>query len=167
MVPAGILLVRKTPMAKLKPAFKYTKFLQPIVSIVLLTALLYLVRVNWHIVKAGVSVLQQAHIAWFGLAMLLTVGTFCIAAAVYGVVALHRLRYWQTLVVEVASAFVNRLLPSGLGSLGLHGDYLYRRGHTTAEATAVVSINNLIGMVAHALLLGIAIILYPSAFNTF
>jgi len=41
-----------------------------------------------------------------------------------------------------------RLLPSGIGSLGLNGVYLYKRKHTVAEATVVVSTNNLLGIVS-------------------
>jgi undecaprenyl-diphosphatase len=83
--------------------------------------------------------------------------TFCIAAGIYCVLALHRLRYWQTVLVEVATAFVNRLLPSGIGGLGIHGVYLFKQKHTGAEATVVVSVNNLLGMGAHLLLLAGAV----------
>jgi len=93
--------------------------------------------------------------------------TFLIAAAIYCVLALHRLRYLPTTLVEAASAFVNRLLPSGLGGLGLHGLYLYKRKHTVAEATVVVSVNNLVGMAAHLALLAATLVLYPAAIHSF
>jgi undecaprenyl-diphosphatase len=93
--------------------------------------------------------------------------TFLIAAGIYSALALHRLRYRQTVLVEIATACVNRLLPSGLGGLGLHGVYLYKRGHSTAEATVVVSVNNLLGMAAHLVLLLLVLLLRPSVFRGF
>jgi uncharacterized membrane protein YbhN (UPF0104 family) len=100
-------------------------------------------------------------VGWLGVSMLLMALTFCIAAGIYGVLALHTLQYRKTIVVEVATAFVNRLLPSGLGSLGLHGIYLYKQKHTAAEATVVVSVNNATGMAAHLLLLALVMLLRP------
>ena len=93
--------------------------------------------------------------------------TFILAAAIYGTLALHSLRLKDTVLIEVAAACVNRLLPSGLGGLGLHGLYLYRRRHTPAEATAVVSVNNLLGMFAHLLLLALALGFRPELLKAF
>ena len=103
---------------------------------------------------------------WLTVAFLLMTLTFCIAAAIYGVLSLHRLRYMQTLLVELAGAFVNRLLPAGLGGLGLNGVYLYRQGHSPEEATAVVSANNALGIVANVLLLVVMFVVRPSVVRT-
>lgn len=92
--------------------------------------------------------------------------TFCIAAATYGVLAMHRLLFTETLLVELATALANRVLPAGLGGLGLNGVYLYRRKHSAAEATAVVSVNNLIGMCAHLLLLFSVLAFQPTVVRT-
>jgi len=94
-------------------------------------------------------------------------GTFCLAAGVYGLLALKPLRYRQTIVVEVAAAFANRLLPAGLGGLGLHGVYLYRKKHTPAQATAVVSVNNLLGITAHLVLLAFVVLARPGVLQMF
>jgi len=108
---------------------------------------------HWQTVSNSLNAARSAQLTWFLASIVLMAVTFCIAAAIYGVLALHTLCYTSTLLVEVAAAFVGRLLPAGLGGLGLNGVYLYRRGHTAAEATAVVSVNNLLGMGAHLLLL--------------
>lgn len=122
---------------------------------------------HWHIVFASLRIARGAELVWLVGALIAMALTFCIAAALYGVLALHRLRYPQTVLVELATAFVNRLLPAGLGGLGLNGVYLYKHTHTIAEATAVVSINNLIGMIAHLGLFFGALLLYPSVFKQF
>lgn len=116
-------------------------------------AALYMLVAHWHTVSASLHVARTAHVAWLAAALSCMVATTLIAAAIYGTLAVQRLHYFQTVLVEVAAGFVNRILPSGLGSLGLHGVYLYTRRHTVSEATAVVSVNNLVGIVAHLSLL--------------
>lgn len=118
---------------------------------------------NWPTVRAGLAVAYRADLLWFGLVLACGASTYILAAAAYNRLTLHPLRYRQTLLVEVASAFVNRLLPAGIGGLGLHGDYLYKRKHTVAQATAVVSVNNLLGILGHMLLLGAILLLVPEA----
>jgi len=137
------------------------------VSIAVLLAGLYALTRNWQTVRQSLEAAEDARWAWLIVAVVLMMLTFIIAAAIYGVLAQHRLRYRSTLLVEVAAAFVNRLLPSGIGGLGLHGLYLYHQKHTGAEATVVVSVNNLIGMVAHLLLLTIVLIGDPSLLHKF
>jgi uncharacterized membrane protein YbhN (UPF0104 family) len=121
-------------------------------SAAVLAAAALVLALHWDTVKDSVHVARGASTAWLGLSLVLMAATFVVASGPYSVLALHHLRFRQTVLVQTATAFVNRLLPSGLGGLGLNGVYLYKRGHTTAEATVVVSVNNLLGIVAHGLL---------------
>ncbi|MFA5004029.1 MAG: lysylphosphatidylglycerol synthase transmembrane domain-containing protein [Candidatus Saccharimonadales bacterium] len=106
--------------------------------------------------RASVEVLSRANVADVMAAILLHIGAFLIAAAVYGLLALKPLHYWRTFLVEIASSFANRLLPAGIGGLGVHGLYLTHNKHSVAQATAVVSTNNMIGIVGHnVMLLGV------------
>jgi uncharacterized membrane protein YbhN (UPF0104 family) len=130
-------------------------------SVALMLAAVGVLGTHWNTVRAGLDATRSARGDLLVYAIILMCVTFMIAAAIYGVLALHRLVYRQTLLIEVASGFVNRLLPSGIGGLGLHGLYLYRKHHSGAEATVVVSANNLIGMAAHLLLLALVILLRP------
>jgi len=133
-----------------------------VLSVVLLAAAVYVLAQNWHTVQDSLQVAREASIPWLAVSLVLMACTFGIAAGVYGALALHPLRYRQTVLVEVATAFVNKLLPAGIGGLGLHGVYLYKRGHTVAEATVVVSMNNLLGMAAHLLILTGVIVAHPA-----
>jgi undecaprenyl-diphosphatase len=72
--------------------------------------------------------------------------------------AFQRLKLRELLAVELAASCINRLVPSGLGGLGFHGLYLHKRRHTVAQATAVVSINNLLGVSVHLLLLALVLL---------
>lgn len=131
------------------------------IGVVLVVLAVYALATHWHTVSAGLHVARGAQPSWVALSLILMAITFLIAAAIYGTLAFHRLRYFQTVLVEVSTAFVNRLLPSGIGGLGLHGVYLYKRKHTSAEATVVVSVNNLLGMVAHIVLLACVVAVRP------
>lgn len=139
--------------------------LRALVSMVLIGAAVYLLVAHWTSLRASLRIAHSAHLGWLMIALGLVILTFLIAAAIYVVLALKPLRYRQTLTVELAAAFANRLLPAGLGSLGLHGVYLYRRQHSAAQATAVVSINNLLGITAHMSLLVVLLIVRPQVFS--
>lgn len=130
-------------------------------TLILVAAGLYVLQRNWATVHASLQVARGASIGWLMLSLFTMAATFCIAAAIYNVLALHRLRYPQTLLVGVAAALANRLLPAGLGGLGLNGVYLYKRHHTAAEATVVVSVNNLLGIAAHLVLLTLLLVFRP------
>jgi uncharacterized membrane protein YbhN (UPF0104 family) len=154
-------------MSQPKQTKKHSSLLRAGLSTLLLAAAAWVLARNWRTVTGAAHVARSASIAWLGLSLLLMAVTFCIAAGIYGVLAVRPLRYRQTLLVEVSAAFVNRLLPSGLGGLGLHGVYLYKRKHTVAEATVVVSVNNLLGMMGHLLLLGCLIAVRPDVLRRF
>lgn len=130
-------------------------------GLVFVVAALYILIAHWHTVDSSLRAARDAQVTWLGIALGSMVMTILVAALIYGTLALQRLRYFQTVLVEIAAGFVNRILPSGLGSLGLHGVYLYKKRHTVAEATAVVSVNNLVGIVAHLTLLLLLIVVRP------
>jgi len=134
---------------------------------VLVAAAIYVLATHWQTVHRSIELARGASIPWLVASLLLTACTFCIAAASYGVLALHPLRYWQTVLVEASTAFVNRLLPSGIGQLRAERVYLYKRKHTVAEATVVVSTNNLLGIVVHLSLLACVVVWYPSVLINF
>ena len=136
-------------------------------TVMLLAAAAYLLVRHWSAVEVSLRIAGGGNLAGLVLALGLMTSTVCAAAAAYGTLALHRLRYWQTLLVELAGAFANRLLPAGLGGLGLNGVYLYRQKHTVAEATAVVSVNNMLGIAAHVLLLAGVLVWRPEAARAF
>lgn len=89
---------------------------------------------------------RPSYVAW-GLGGL--VATFLVAALMYQLLALHALRYRRTLLVQVASGFTNRLLPVGLGGMGLIAQYLRSQRHAMSEAITVVGMDNVIGIIGH------------------
>jgi uncharacterized membrane protein YbhN (UPF0104 family) len=96
-------------------------------------------------------------------ALLIAVGaaalTYFAAAGTYCLLAFKRLDYGSTTLIQLASMFVNRLLPGGIGALGVNYMYLKRSKHSASEAAAVLTLNNALGMIGHSLLLaGVLII---------
>lgn len=154
-------------MPKQKPILKRALLVRIAVSVAVLAAAVYVLATHWNTMLHAVRLARTASIRWLVPSLLLMASTFCVAAGIYGLLALHGLRLFQTVLVEVAAAFVNRLLPAGLGGLGLHGLYLYKRKHTAAEATVVVSVNNLLGIVAHMLLLAAVVVFEPNVLHKF
>jgi glycosyltransferase 2 family protein len=80
-------------------------------------------------------------------------GTYLAAALSYFVLSFRRLMFRQVLLVQLSGAFINRLLPAGIGGIGLNAYYLRRQGHAGAAAAAVVTMNGVVGVVAHLILL--------------
>lgn len=118
-------------------------------------------------VQRTVAALSHANAEWVVTGIALTVCTFLLAAGIYSVLAIKPLHYPQTLVIEFAAAAANRLLPAGLGGLGLNGRYLYKKGHSVAQATAIVSVNNLLGIGLHLCLLALLIGVRPIVLSQF
>ncbi|QQS19514.1 flippase-like domain-containing protein [Candidatus Saccharibacteria bacterium] len=128
-------------------------WVRPGVSLIFTAAIIIFVVQNWQKFVDSVRVMRSVPHSDFSASIPLLTLTFFLAAAAYSFLAFRRLKLRELFVVELAAAAINRLIPSGLGGLGLHGLYLHNRKHSTAQATAVVSINNLLGIFIHLSLL--------------
>lgn len=167
MKPSGILMLKNLYfMSQTKTSQKHLP-LRIVAGLGLFAAAIGILSAHRQTLSASIQIAKTAHAGWLVMAAFLTVCTYFIAAASYKVLALHSLRYAEMLLIESSSAFVNRLLPAGIGGLGLHGRYLYKHKHSVAEATAVVSVNNLLGITTHVLLLASVTILSSRIFRQF
>ena len=90
---------------------------------------------GWLIVAAGISLV--AHIS---------------SGFKYVSLALRPLLLYPTVLVQLAGLLVNRLLPVGIGGMGINYAYLYKAKHSKVEAGVVVTMNNIVGFVGHLLL---------------
>lgn len=104
---------------------------------------------------------KGAQPAYMIAAVVATSMTYMAAAGVYFFLAVKPLHYSRTLRLQLASMFVNRLLPAGIGNLGVNYLYLRKSRHSAAQATSVVVANNSVGFVGHLLLLGILLAALP------
>jgi undecaprenyl-diphosphatase len=111
----------------------------------------------------GIKEIKNADIFWLTAAILSFVLTFVSSALVYLLLAKRRLKLSKTILVQVACPFANRLLPGGLGGVGLNIDYLIKNKHKPEQATSVVAMNSSVAFVSHMLLLCIAVVLSRSS----
>jgi uncharacterized membrane protein YbhN (UPF0104 family) len=109
-------------------------------------------RSSWHL-------LSHPDPLWTAVAIGLTLLTYAAAAVTYGLLAFKPLAYGQTLLVQLAAMFINRLLPAGLGALGANYAYLRQRHHNPAQAAGTVAVNNLLGVIGHGAMVAVALVL--------
>ena len=113
--------------------------------------------------KTSATLARHADRGWLGLAAILVIVTYIFATLSYQLLARHPLKIRRTLLIQISSACANRLLPAGLGGLSLNTAYLYNNKHKIAEASTVAATNNLLGIVGHLLVLGVAFLFVPSS----
>lgn len=91
--------------------------------------------------------------------------TFLLGAAIYVRLAFKNLNYGRTLIVQIGANFINRIVPAGIGGIGVNYRYLRKQGHSPAQAASVVAANNGLGLLGHALLLLVLISAFGADFS--
>lgn len=134
-----------------------------ILYLVLLALLLYIIVPQLDAFKQSIPLLRDASLHWFLLAGLASLGAHVAAGFKYMALALKRVRVFPTVLVQLASLLVNRILPVGIGGIGVNYLYLYKAKHTKLEAGVVVTMNNLVGFVGHMLLVAWLLAVAPDA----
>lgn len=114
----------------------------------------------------SLQALKGANSAHVVLAALVALLSAVCSAAVYKVISVRRLRYGDTLLIQLSGLLINRIIPAGIGGLSLNYLYLRARKHTVAEAGTVVALNNSIGFIGHALLALVLFALNPTSFSS-
>jgi uncharacterized membrane protein YbhN (UPF0104 family) len=123
-----------------------------ILALYVLLPQLSVFRNSWHL-------LGNLKPAWTLMAVGLTLTTYLFAGLTYCLLASFRLRYREVVVVQFAAMLVNRLLPAGVGALGANYAYLRHKRHDSTQAATVVAVNNLLGIVGHALIVMVVLLL--------
>ena len=133
-----------------------------LLALLLLVIALYVVVPQFGSFRASWHLLGHPLAGWTAAAIGLTGLTYFAGSLTYCLLADKPLPYRQTVLVELAAMFVNRLLPAGVGALGVNFTYLRRLKHSNAQATAIVAINNTLGFVGHGLVLLLTLVLVSS-----
>lgn len=131
---------------KTKNSLGYKKYLLYLAVAVILLAVLVPQREQLII---GLKAIPQADAGWLLMAIGFLFMTYLISAMMYKVLARKRLKIFTTLLVQIATSFTNRVVPAGLGGLGLNTDYLIKTGHTPVESATIVGINSLVAFLSY------------------
>ena len=129
-----------------------------IISAVVLVLFALLVVRNWSSFVTSFGAIKNADYGWLIVAVGAMVLTYIAAAGGYLVVSIKKLSAFYTLLAQVAAAFANKLLPSGVGGLGLNVAYLHKNKYTPTEATTVTAINSLAAFVSFSILIVVALL---------
>lgn len=124
-----------------------------IIGLLLFLVALYVLLPQFGNFRKSIGLLRHANAAWLLIALCSVWATYFVAAFIYVLLTKHKLRYVQTVAIQVASMFANRLLPAGIGAIGVSYKYLRKNKHTATEAGAVVAANNALGFIGNVLLI--------------
>ncbi len=128
--------------------------------VVITLAALYLLLPQIGVFSVGLKHLHNINWVYLMLAFGFEIAANIFAGTTYYLLAKHRLKYLRTIIVQLAGNFVNRLLPAGIGGIGINFAYLKANRHTSAQAASVVAVNNLLGGIGNiALLAYVSIVL--------
>ncbi|MEY2583131.1 MAG: hypothetical protein QOE09_2980 [Ilumatobacteraceae bacterium] len=98
---------------------------------------------------ATLDALRQASWPWLAVTTGLAAMTYLMGTiALIGATGL-RLPIGRTWMMQIASAFTNRLAPAGLGGMRTNVRYLERAGATRPAAVASVGLNTVAGFIVH------------------
>ncbi|HUD06179.1 MAG TPA: lysylphosphatidylglycerol synthase transmembrane domain-containing protein [Candidatus Saccharimonadales bacterium] len=131
--------------------------------VLLLFALFFIYLILPQIGEFHVSfnIVRHAKVGWVVGAVVLSLLTYQFTVSTYLLIAKKKLYYFRTLLVQLASSFANRLIPAGVGAIGINYRYLRKNDHSVSEASAVVAVNNTLGIVGHLILLGLVFNFVP------
>lgn len=147
-------------MAQTKPSFYPRRRHLLIVAVVALA--IYVLLPQFGDFRSSWKLLSSPNPSYTGLAILLAFATYVAGTGTYMLLSFTKLRFGRTWLVQLAAMFVNRLLPAGVGALGVNYLYLRRERHKAVQAVTVVGINNLWGGVGHGLLVTATLVLFPT-----
>ncbi|MDB5181368.1 MAG: phosphoesterase PA-phosphatase related [Candidatus Saccharibacteria bacterium] len=133
----------------------YAKLLKrrTVVQLLLLGIILYVVAIGIGGLRLSMDAIRSADPLLLAVAAVTVALSYVLAAMTYILLAVRRLRFGPTLLVQISGGLVNRLLPGGLGGLGINAYYLKKCGHSLPEAMTIVATNNLLGLVGNVLLI--------------
>jgi len=129
-----------------------------LLTLLILLLVLYVFLPQLNGFSQSLNVLSSVDVRLWFLGLCLLIPTYMAATFTYQFLAMHKLQYTQTLLVQVATAFTNRLLPAGIGAMGLSTLYLLKNRHKTPEALGIVAVNNGLGIIGHTLALTVALL---------
>jgi glycosyltransferase 2 family protein len=132
---------------------------QPLVYVAVLLLGFVVVVPQVEQLREGFALVVHGELLFLLLGLLSVMVAVVASGGTYAFLALHNVRAASAVLVQTANMLINRLLPAGVGGMGLNARFLYTYKHTAAQAAAVVATNNTLTGVGHFLLVVVAILL--------
>ncbi|HSX47512.1 MAG TPA: lysylphosphatidylglycerol synthase transmembrane domain-containing protein [Patescibacteria group bacterium] len=102
--------------------------------------------------------LSHPNLYFLTLALIFTEITFVAAALSYVKLAFKKIGTGLEILIQTAAAFINNILPAGIGGIGANYSFLKHEKHSSSEAASVVALNNFLGLTGHLTLVLIALV---------
>ncbi len=93
----------------------------------------------------NLKIINDNQIINYLLIFLFVLGSFFFAALSYYFLSFHKLSLFRTFIFQFGSNLLNKILPSGIGALGMNYLYLKKNKSSITEAVATLFINNSLG----------------------
>lgn len=97
--------------------------------------------------KESLHALHDINLLWLPLLAAFSILTYVAAAAVFVALSNVPLKLREASLVQLASSFMSKIIPGGVGASGLNIRYLTKSGLAATEASALIVAQNAIGFV--------------------
>lgn len=145
------------------------KFFSRYSSIILFTGglllILYIFIPQLGDLKEAVKAVEDANILLVILAIIVFCSGFPAIAAKYCKLVNFPIKYIPTLKVQIASAFISKLLPMSVGSLTVNTFYLTKKSGKVVSAAAAMTINAMTSTVSFVIIILLSLIATFSTLN--
>jgi len=111
---------------------------------------------------SSIKYLSKPHIIYLLIALVFSFLTYLEAATSYFLLAFKKLNIKEMYFIQLAIMFVNNLLPAGIGGIGANYAYLKHKKNTSTQSASMVTVNNILGLIGHFILIIIVLSISPS-----
>lgn len=98
--------------------------------------------------------------AWMFAAFGASVATYLVSTLVILGASRQALAYGRTLILQLATTFINRITPKSLGGIAVTERYLENSGLSRPEAMATISLSYFTGVIVHLGLMGLVLLAF-------
>ena len=143
------------------------KYLKLIIQIIILALAAWVLLPQIKELVNNRQVIKTLSVYWLVLGLLVFFASYFFSALVYQFLSPKKLPLKKNMFVQLATAFTNRLLPSGIGGISTNSLFLIRSGYKRPAAVSLALANNLVGFMAFILVIIISGALSPQFLSDF
>lgn len=115
------------------------------INIVLLALFIYVIAPQFDSFKLAFGSIEILRPFWFIPLTIVSLLTYVFTGAIYASLAQVPLKLREASIVQLAASFMSKILPGGVGGTALNVRYLNRAGMDTADTSAVIATQGVIG----------------------